>query len=72
MNKFPGFFFDGVNKVAEILMGLTFIMLCLSFAAQVPARYVFNYSLVVRLEKKVASSSHWGAGEGPTGCLPGR
>ena len=37
-------FFNGVNKLADILAGLAFITLCLSVATQVAARYIFNYS----------------------------
>jgi C4-dicarboxylate transporter DctQ subunit len=44
MRKFPWFLFDTVNKVAEIILGVAFIALCVSVASQVVARYVFNYS----------------------------
>jgi TRAP-type C4-dicarboxylate transport system permease small subunit len=44
MGKFSRYFFGSVNKLAEIIAGLAFIVLCLSVATQVVARYLFNYS----------------------------
>jgi TRAP-type C4-dicarboxylate transport system permease small subunit len=44
MEKFLHSLFDSLNKLAEVIAGLAFIVLCLSVATQVVARYVFNYS----------------------------
>jgi TRAP-type C4-dicarboxylate transport system permease small subunit len=44
MEKFSRSFFGSVNKLAEIIAGLAFIVLCVSVATQVVARYLFNYS----------------------------
>jgi C4-dicarboxylate transporter DctQ subunit len=44
MEKLSRSFFGNVNKLAEIIAGLAFVVLCGSVATQVVARYLFNYS----------------------------